>query len=677
LTLTSTAQDRYRPIEDYALIGDCHGSALVAKDGCIDWATLHAFDADPVFCRVLDADRGGFWSLCPDEPHTATREYLYGTNMLRTVFITEAGGKVSVTDFMPVGRRLDAGLNDYVHLNAPGWIVRRVEGLAGTVRMQTRYRPSKQFASESVQLTAGENGAPGIWAGLEMPGFFCADLPCEFPEADVASAVFDMLPGLRHDLILAGSTVAAEHPGERADTFYDATKAFWEEWISYCRYRGDHLSEVHRGALTLKMLTFAPTGAIVAAPTTSLPESIGGERNWDYRYCWVRDSCFALYALAVLGYGGEARCFHEFLARAIDRSLPEVQPMYGIDGNLRLPEAELGHLEGYRASAPVRTGNGAYLQRQIDAYGQMLDLSLLFRTLGGKLDPQYKRLLGAVAQFIKLHWREPDQGIWEVRGPARDYVHSKLMSWVGLDRAARLLGGDWAQEALRAADNIRAHAVVPQTPRAAASALMPNDVQPSDAEAVRQRDLPGALRQAYDGGADAAVLLAPMLAFDFADATLKATIQTVKDRLGHNGFVCRYAGADGLSGSEGSFLVCSSWLIDAQLAAGQLDDARAGLKHLLAWGNDVGLFSEEVEASSGAMLGNFPQALTHLGVIGNIVNLQLAEKHGAKALHGSYADRARLAVDATFGWRGVLAAMWQLRRFGRFRSSKNSKLAWP
>lgn len=657
------------------MIGDCHGSALVAKDGCIDWATLHAFDADPVFCRVLDADRGGFWALCPDEPHSASREYLYGTNMLRTVFTTEAGGKVSVTDFMPVGRRLDAGIDDYVHLNAPGWIVRRVEGLAGQVRMMTRYRPSKQFARDEVQLVHGENGAPGIWAGLEMPGFFGADLPFDFPEPDIAQAVFDMQPGLRHDLILAGSTVASEHPAERAATFFDATKAFWEEWISYCRYQGEHLSEVHRGALTLKLLTYAPTGAIVAAPTTSLPESVGGERNWDYRYCWVRDSCFALYALSVLGYSGEARCFHEFLARAIDQSLPQVQPMYGIDGNLRLPESTLDHLEGWRASAPVRTGNGAYLQRQIDAYGQMLDLSLLFREMGGKLDIQYQRLLGAVAQFIKEHWREPDQGIWEVRGPARHYVHSKLMSWVGLDRAARLLpGGDWAQEAQRAADNIRAHAVEPERTLAESGAGLGSEAQAANEDA---RDLPGALRQAYDGGADASVLLAPMLAFDFSQATLEATIDTVKRRLGRDGFVRRYSGADGLAGEEGSFLVCSSWLIDAQLAAGQLDVARDGLKHLLGCANDVGLFSEEVDASSGAMLGNFPQALTHLGVIGNIVNLQMAERHGAHALHGSYADRARLAVGATLGWRGVLAAMWQMRRFGRLISSKKSKLAWP
>ncbi|MEO6362164.1 MAG: glycoside hydrolase family 15 protein, partial [Caldimonas sp.] len=425
---------------------------------------------------------------------------------------------------------------------------------------------------------------------------------------------------------------------------------FWEEWIGYCRYRGRFEGAVQRSALALKLLTFAPTGAIVAAPTSSLPELIGGERNWDYRFCWVRDASFALYALAVLGYSGEAKCFHEFLLRAVARSLPDVRPMYGIDGRMKLDEATLEHLEGYRGSAPVRSGNGAYLQRQIDVYGQMLDLSLLYKALGGSLDEQYRRLLAAVAKFIQAHWRDPDQGIWEMRGPPRHHVHGKLMSWVGLDRAAKLLGGAWQHAADPVADDIRAHALSATS---------------------------GAIRQAYDGGTDAAVLLAPMLGFDFPQATLDATIDEVRRTLGRGEFLARYVGEDGLEGEEGAFLVCSSWLIDAELAAGRLDAARDSIERLVACANDVGLFAEEVEPASGAALGNFPQALTHLGLIGNVVNLQLAERRGAAALQGSYADRARQVVTATFGWRGVLAAMRQSRRFVRLRSSTRSKLPWP
>ena len=635
---------RYRPIEDYALIGDCHGAALVGGDGSIDWAALHRFDADPVFCRLLDADRGGHWSLRPRAAHTVTRAYLADTNILRTVFET-AAGSVGVTDWMPLGRQLDAGVDDYVSLNAPAWIVRRVEGLHGTVEMETAYRPSRDFARSPVELV-GDAGVVG--AGAEMPALF-ADLPFVLA-GDVATASLQLRAGQRRDLVLAGNWVAGQRPVERVDEFLAATEAFWREWIAHCRYRGPFEAAVRRSALTLKLLTYAPTGALVAAPTTSLPEAIGGVRNWDYRYCWVRDAAFALYALAVLGYSGEARRFHAFLLQSIVRSLPEVRPLVGIDGALKLAESSLPHLEGYRGSAPVNVGNGAYLQRQIDVYGQMLDLSLLYCGLGGKLDRQYRRLLTAVARFVHAHWREPDQGIWEMRGPPRHHVHGKLMSWVGLDRAARLLDPAWRNAADDIAADIRAHG-------------------------VSARD--GALDQAYDGGSDAAVLLAPMLDFDLPRGTLDATIARVRATLGHGDFVARYVGDDGLAGGEGAFLVCTAWLVDAELAAGRVDAARRMIERLVGCANDVGLYAEEVDPVDGSMLGNFPQALTHLGLISNVINLQLAERHGAAALRGSYADRARLAVTASFGWRGVLAAMWQSRRVARLRSSAKSKLAWP
>ena len=626
------------------MIGDCHGSALVGRDGSIDWAALHRFDADPVFCRLLDAGKGGFWSLHPRAEHTGERAYLAGTNILRSVF-TCAEGSVAVTDFMPVGRKLDAGVNDYVRLNAPAWIVRRIEGLCGTVEMETAYRPSPAFARETAQLVAGDGV---LRAGQEMPALF-ADLGFDI-EGDLARATFRITAGERRDLVLADNTVEGQAPCSRVEEFFQATRAFWEEWIGYCRYHGPYEDAVKRSALVLKLLTYAPTGAIVAAPTTSLPETMGGNRNWDYRFCWVRDASFALYALAVLGYSGEARCFHDYLLSASARALPCVRPMYGIDGALKLDEEVLDHLEGYRRSAPVHSGNGAYLQQQIDVYGQMLDLSLLYKALGGKLGRQYRRLLEAVAAYIAAHWREPDQGIWEMRGPPRHHVHGKLMSWAGLNRAGKLLDASWQRQAQQVADDILAHAVSPTE---------------------------GHLMQAYDGGRDAAVLLAPMLGFALPQATLDATIDDARKTLGRGDFLMRYVGEDGLKGEEGAFLVCSSWLIDAELASGRIDEARAALDTLLACANDVGLFAEEIDAGDGSFLGNFPQALTHLGVIGNIVNLKLAETHGADALHGSYADRAQRAVRATFGWRGVLAAVLQSHRVGRVLSSKRSKLAWP
>lgn len=643
--VTSAREHResYRPIEDYALIGDCHGSALVARNGSIDWAVFQRFDGAPLFCRLLDSRRGGFWSIRPHGEHASRRAYLPDTNILRTVF-TSASGSCAVTDFMPVGRKLDAGVNDYVHLNAPAWIVRRIECTAGVVELDVAYRPSRGFASMAVQLCV-QDGA--VRAGRELPALYGdADFAIT---GDLAEATLRLIKGETRDFVLAGNRVAGESPCARVGEFFAATQAFWEEWISYCRYHGAHEQAVRRSALALKLLTFAPTGAIVAAITTSLPEAIGGERNWDYRFCWVRDASFALYALSVLGYSGEAKCFHDFLLGACARSLPNVRPMYGIDGAVQLDEVNLEHLEGYRASTPVRCGNGAYLQHQSDAYGQVLDLALMYETLGGRLDQQYRRLLMAVAQFIAAHWQEPDQGIWEMRGPPRHHVHSKLMSWVGMDRAAQLLGR-WHGAARQIAEEILARAGA-------------NDQ--------------AGLRQAYDGGTDAALLLTPMLGFPLPRARLEKTIDEIRRTLARGDFLARYSGEDGLQGGEGAFLVCSSWLADAELAAGQTDVARARIERLVGCANDVGLYAEEIDVASGGFLGNFPQALTHLGLIGNLVNLQLAEQDGTAALAGSYADRARRAVRATFGWRGFIAAMWQSRRIGRLISSQRSKLAWP
>jgi len=644
--MTTPRQPAYRPIKDYALIGDCHGAALVATDGSIDWAALHRFDADPVCCRVLDANRGGYWSIRPTGEYTATRAYLPGTNMLRTEFAC-AGGRVAITDFMPVGRRLRARTHDYVRLNAPGWIVRRVEALQGDVELDIEYRPSKSFAREAVELTAD---ARAVHAGVEMPSLHAgADLTFHLA-GDTATATVRLAVGQRLDLVLADSTVEGQSPCGRVDEFFDVTRSFWQEWIAYCRYRGPYRDAVERSALALKLMTFAPSGAMVAAATTSLPEEIGGERNWDYRFCWVRDATFSLYALSVLGYSGEARCFHDFLLSACKRSLPLVRPMYAIDGALRLEEFTLDHLEGYRQSAPVRIGNGAYLQRQIDVYGQMLDLAELYQALGGQLDAQYRRLLDAVARFIAAHWHEPDQGLWEMRGPPRHHLHGKLMSWTGMDRAGRLLDAKWSEVAKRIEAEIRAHAAAPEN---------------------------GCLRQAYDGGTDVAVLLAPMLGFALQPQELDRTIANVREALEIGGFLARYKGEDGVCGGEGEFLVCSSWLADAQLAAGQIDEACAVIGKLVDCANDVGLYAEEIDSRNGEFLGNFPQALTHLGLIANAVNLQLVERGGVAAVSGSYADRARRAVGASFGWRGVVAAMIQSSRIARLFSSKQSQLAWP
>ena len=635
---------RYRPIADYALIGDCHGAALVSRDGTIDWATLRRFDADPVFCRLLDAGRGGCWSIRPDGDYRVTRAYLPDTNILRTEFAT-ANGRVAVTDCMPVGRTLDAGTHDYVCLNAPGWLMRRVEGLEGEVTLAVEYRPSVDFAREDVTLEAVdgrlEPSSPGPTLHSDLD--FAID-------GDRARATLTVREGECRDQVLASTRVEGQPPCERVGEFIDVTRAFWEEWLGYCRYEGPERDAMRRSALVLKALTYAPTGAIVAAPTTSLPEDIGGIRNWDYRYCWVRDASFALYALAVLGYSGEVQRFHDFLSRSAAASLPDVQPMYGIDGALALAESELDHLEGYRGSAPVHVGNGAWNQRQIDNYGHMLDLAHVYSMLGGELDAQYRRLLEAVAAFVENHWEEPDESLWEMRGEPRQHTHAKLMSWVAMDRAARLLDeGRWRP----IADRIR---------------------RSIDANAISSRGF----EQSYEGGVDASVLLVPMLGYKAGSGVLEATIDTVKSELGRGeDLLMRYAGDDGLAGEEGAFLLCSCWLADAELAVGRVEEARARIERFVARANDVGLYAEEIDPDGGDFLGNFPQAFTHLGLIGNLVNLSLVEARGPEGLEGGYAERADRAVSASFGWKGILAATMQSKRVGRITSSDRSKLAWP
>lgn len=641
----SPQANRYPPIESYAAIGDCHGAALVGRDGSIDWCALRRFDAPPVFLRLLDLERGGHWSIRPAGAFRAERRYLPDTNILRTVFATDAG-EAALTDCMPVGRALDAGTHDYVSLVAPGWVIRRVTGLRGRVRLAFRYRPASDYARARPELRFANgalraDGAPALFGA---PG-------CEIA-GDVATTTLEIAAGETRDFVLAANTEAERAPTARVDEFLGATEAFWREWAGYCRYRGPHAEAVRRSALALKLMTFAPTGALVAALTTSLPEGLGGERNWDYRFCWLRDSGFALYALAALGYGGEARRFHEFLAGCCRQTLPSIHIMYGIRQEVELCEETLAHLDGYASSRPVRIGNGAYTQRQIDVYGEILDLALVYRRLAGRLGEQYLRLLGTFAEFVARHWNEPDQGLWEMRGPPRHHVHGKLMSWVALDRAAELLPD--AARWRAAADAVR-------------RAILAQAVDPEG----------GHLRQAFDGGVDAAVLLAPMLGFPLDDAVLARTVAAVERRLGRGAYLLRYDGDDGLAGAEGAFLACSFWLVDAKIALGEVAAARTLFERLVACANDVGLYAEEIEPANGAFLGNFPQAFTHLGLVASAVNLALAERHGAAAARGSHAERIGRAVGATYGWRGVLAAMRASGRLGRLRASRASRLAWP
>ncbi len=454
------------------------------------------------------------------------------------------------------------------------------------------------------------------------------------------------------DLVLAEGGLPGHPPTERVSELFRITRAFWQEWIAGCRYQGPYGDAVRRSALALKLMTYAPTGAVVGALTACLPEVLGGQSGRDDRFCCLDAACRTLFVLAMLGYGGEAERFYNYLVRAVRQTLPRLQSRYGIERAHEPSERVLDHLEGYGGSRPVRIGNGAHDRSQIDVYGQALDLALLYQGLGGRLGEQDRRSLATLAEFVAGRWQVPDQGPWRMRGPPRRHVHGRLMSWVAMDRARQLLenGQGWAALADRIGDEIARRGVDP----------------------VR-----GHLEQTFDGGVDAAALLAPTLGLPGGQETLQQTVDTVEHALGQGDFLARYAGVDGRGGEVACCLLCSFWLVDAKLALGRTAEARALFERLIRCANDVGLLAGAIDPYSGALRGNVPSATTHLAVIESALNLQLCQRRGARALHGSYADRARRSVGAILGWRRLFARLRQCQRTGRVRSSPASKLAWP
>jgi len=634
----------YVPIRDYAIIGDCHGAALVSNHGSVDWCCLRRFDADPVFCRNLDTGKGGFLSTQPAEKFNVQRAYLPQTNILQTIFDTPRG-QLAVTDFMPVGRCPGSGIHDYVSLNAPCWLVRIIDSLKGNVSVRIRYRPTVDFGRKRATLVPSREGV------LTEQG------PCLYGTADfsvdgdAAEAEITLGEGQKMALIVTPAPLKRSPSPQQVDRLFSTTRSFWTEWSAYCRYQGPYRDRVLRSALALKLLTYAPSGALVAAPTTSLPEEIGGERNWDYRYCWLRDATFTLYGLSSLGYSGEARRFAEFLQFCCKATRPRVQIMYGIEGEPELTETTLEHFEGYRGSRPVRVGNGAHTQQQLDVYGEVLDWAHLANRLGHRFGRQSREFIREMAGFITAHWQEPGAGIWEMRDQPRHHVHGKIMCWVTIDRVLRMFGDDPLLHRVRDEihDSILLHGIDEET---------------------------GALRQAYgESGADAALLLAPLVDFPLPEKTLHATISTIEQTLRSGDYLYRYAGDDGLSGGEGAFLICSFWLVDAKLLAGQVEEARELFERLLQCSNDVGLFSEEIEPRTHEFLGNFPQAFTHLALIQCAANFSLYERRGLDALRGSHADRAGHTVEATSGPRALWAAFKKTGRLGRLWSSRASILS--
>ena len=581
------------PIEDYAMIGDCLTVALVARDGSIDWLCLPRFDSPACFAALLGGTDNGRWQVAPKgEVRSVRRRYRGDTMVLETEFTTDQG-TVRLIDFMPPRGR------------APD-VVRIVEGVEGRVDMAMDLVLRFDYGSIVPWVERREDGLTAI-AGPDMV-HLVAPVPVHGEHYTTVSD-FAVEAGQRLPFVLTyyPSYEAEPDPVDPEEALRE-TLHFWEGWSAKCNYRGRHRDAVIRSLLTLKALTYAPTGGIVAAPTTSLPEKLGGVRNWDYRYCWVRDSTFSLYALANAGYLDEARAWRGWLHRAVAGTPETLQIMYGIDGQRRLPEFELPWLRGYEGSTPVRVGNGAAGQFQLDVYGELANTMYECRRAGLESSPAAWNMALKLFEGLEAIWREPDDGIWEVRGPRRHFTHSKMMAWVAFDRAVRAMeeydlpGPLDRWRAVR--DEIHA------------------EVCAKGFNAAKN-----AFTQSYGSDqVDASLLMMCIVGFLPAhDPRVKSTIEAIERELADaDGFIDRYhthEDLDGLPPGEGKFLLCSFWMIDNLHALGRVEDAEKLLASKLALRNDVGLLSEEYDPEARRLVGNFPQAFSHLGLIHSIFTL--------------------------------------------------------
>ena len=582
-------------IEDYALLGDLQTAALVGRIGSVDWLCFPRFDSGSCFGALLGSSEDGRWLIAPTAGGAATeRRYRDNTLVLESEWQTPTG-RVRVIDFMPPRE------------TKPD-IVRIVEGLEGHVEMRTEFVVRFDYGSiiPWVRRLAGNTllaiGGPDALA-LRTP----IDLE---PEGMTHAAEFTVRAGDRVPFVLTWFP-SSEAPPKAVDAEHALidTETFWRDWLDGCQYEGEYRDAVHTSLIVLKALTYAPTGGIVAAPTTSLPEHIGGQRNWDYRYCWLRDATFTLYALMNAGFTEEARCWRDWLLRAVAGDPAKMQILYGVAGERRVPEFELDWLAGYAGSSPVRIGNAAHEQFQLDVYGEVMDALHLGRVHGLGPDDNAWALQLRVMDFLEGAWDQPDEGIWEVRGPRAHFTHSKVLAWVAFDRAVeaverwglpgpverwRQFRAEIHEEVCREGFNVELNSFT----------------------------------QSYGSSElDASTLLIPLVGFlPPNDPRVVGTVEAIQRDLTRDGFVQRYApkehnDVDGLTGGEGAFLPCSFWLVDALLLLERDDEARELFEKLLAIRNDLGLISEEYDPAEQRLLGNFPQAFTHVGLVNSAYNL--------------------------------------------------------
>jgi GH15 family glucan-1,4-alpha-glucosidase len=577
----------YLPIADHGLIGDLGSAALVGSDGTIDWYCCGRFDAPSVFAAILDRRRGGFWRLAPAGKGWIARQlYLPETNVLITRFIG-GEGVVEVQDFMPVGGR-------------PQRLIRSASCVKGRVMLEVGVEPRFDYARADHQLELTADGAVFESPALRLS--LSSAVPMK-PTSRGVRAGFELTAGESASFVLEPDGAPHRLAEDEVRAQRDATAAFWRSWLARSRYVGRWREMVHRSALTLKLLTCESTGALVAAPTASLPEQLGGPRNWDYRYTWIRDAAFTLFALLRLGFTGEAGAFMSWLTdRFGERSHAPgpLQIAYGIDGRAELPEVELSHLEGYCGSVPVRVGNGAAAQLQLDIYGELMDSVYLYNKYGAPISYDAWMEVVRIVEWLAENWDQEDEGIWETRGGASHFTYSRVMSWVAVERAIRI-----ARQRGLPADLVGWHDVRDRIHHQ----IMDRGWHPGR----------GAFVQRYGSEVlDASVLVMPLVKFVAPDdPRWLSTLDAIGRELVSDSLVYRYnpeASPDGLRGNEGTFSMCSFWYVEALARAGRLDEARLVFEKMLTYANHLGLYSEEI-GPAGEQLGNFPQAFTHLALI--------------------------------------------------------------
>jgi GH15 family glucan-1,4-alpha-glucosidase len=586
---------RYLPIAEHGLIGDLRTVALVGTNGTIDWYCCPRFDSPSVFGAILDAERGGSFELAADVPAKQRQFYFPDTNVLITRF-SAPDGVGEIQDFMPV--------TDESREIARHRLIRRVICVRGSLPFRARMAPRFGYGSE--QHTVRLCGQHALFEAPSLSLTLTASVPLEVDGVDVRSE-FKLKEG--EAAVFALDRVSDEVelrscPLEEADDQFRTTVLFWRHWLARSRYRGRWREMVHRSALTLKLLTYAPTGGIVAAPTMSLPEQVGGRRNWDYRYVWIRDAAFCVYALLRLGFTDEAEAFMDFLSEHVGLCQPgpsgPLQIMYGIDGRRELPERELGHLEGYAGSAPVRVGNAAVDQLQLDIYGALIDSIYLYDKWGRPISSDRWEEVRRLVAWVCENWDTPDEGVWETRGGRKNFVYSRLMCWVAIERAIRMANHRGLPADLRHWQETR-DAIYYQIMRRGWSPQVGAFIQYLDGEVL-----------------DASVLMMPLAKFvSPTDPKWLSTLDALGRELVSDSLVYRYdarVSPDGLSGEEGTFSICSFWYVEALSRAGRLDEARLAFEKMLTYANHLGLYAEEI-GHTGEQLGNFPQAFTHLSLI--------------------------------------------------------------